>query len=90
MNHEETHMNSKSLQYNSIENSKLEKLVSTQESFITAIKRKISDLLTRSEIEKAQSRYMMKHAAQAQSNLDIVRTLPLEEKLRLGMYHYMG
>jgi hypothetical protein len=84
-------MNSKSLQYNNIANSKLEKLATAQTSFITGIIRKVFDSLTRSEIEKAQASYKMKrkHETQAELHQDIVGTLPIEEKLRLGMYHFM-
>jgi hypothetical protein len=84
-------MNSKSLQYNNIANSKLEKLATAQTSLITGAIRKLFDFLTRSEIEQAQASYKMKrkHETQAELHQDIVGTLPIEEKLRLGMYHFM-
>jgi len=84
-------MNSKSLQYANIANSKLEKLATAQTSFVTTIIRKVSDFLTRSEIEQAQAGYKMKrkHETQAELRQDIVGALPIEEKLRLGMYHFM-
>ena len=83
-------MNSKSLQNNDIVNSRLEKLATTQTSFITGIIRKVFDSLTRSEIEKAQASYKVKRKHETQAELqDIVRSLPIEEKLRLGMYHFM-
>jgi hypothetical protein len=84
-------MNSKSLQYNNIANSRLEKLATAQTSFITRIIRKVFDFFTRSKIEQAQASYQMKrkHETQADLHQDIVGTLPIEEKLRLGMYHFM-
>jgi hypothetical protein len=84
-------MHSKSLQYTNIANSKFGKLATTQTSFVTALIRKASDALTRSEIERAQASYKMKraHETQAELHQDIVGTLPVEEKLRLGMYHFM-
>jgi hypothetical protein len=83
-------MNSKSLQNNDIVNSRLEKLATAQTSFITGIIRKVFDSLTRSEIEKTQASYKMKRKHETQAELqDIIHSLPIEEKLRLGMYHLM-
>jgi hypothetical protein len=84
-------MHSKSLQYTNIANSKFEMLATAQPSFVAVLIRKISDALTRSEIERAQASYEMKrtHKTQAELHQDIVGTLPVEEKLRLGMYHFM-
>ena len=82
-------MNSKSLQYANGVNSKFEKFTTAQTSFVTALIRKVSAALTRSEIERAQASYKIKRDHQTQSELyqDIVSTLPVEEKLGLGMYH---
>ncbi|MGI9293818.1 MAG: hypothetical protein ACR2PS_07520 [Pseudomonadales bacterium] len=84
-------MNSKSLQYANSANSTLEKFATAQTNFVTAIIRKVSDYLARSEIEQAQAYYKMKrnHGTQTEQPQDIVSALPIEEKLRLGMYHYM-
>ncbi len=82
-------MNSKSLQYSSIANPKLEKLTATQTSFINGVIEKVSTFLTRSEIVKAQARYKAKLDTQVGSKQDMVRGLPVEEKLRLGMYRFM-
>lgn len=83
-------MNSKSLQNNDIENSRLEQLTTAQTSFITGIISKVFDSLTRSEIEKAQASYRMKRKHETQAELqDIVHSLPIEEKLGLGMHHFM-
>ncbi len=84
-------MNSNSLQHSNAGNTKLETFVSQQVSFLTTIIRKASSFFIRSEIEKSQARYKMKRQQQARAQLhqDIVNTLPVEEKLRLGMYHFM-
>ena len=83
-------MNSKSLQNNDIENSRLEQLTTALTSFITGTISKVFDSLTRSEIERAQASYRMKRKHETQAELqDIVHSLPVEEKLRLGMYHFM-
>jgi len=83
-------MNSKSLQYNHIADSMLEKLAKVQ-IFITGVIRKLPDYLTRSKVEQAQASYKMqrKHETQAGLHQDIVGMLPIEEKLRLGMYHFI-
>jgi hypothetical protein len=85
-------MNSNSLQHSNAGNTKLETFVSQQVSFLTTIIRKASSFFIRSEIEKSQARYKMKRQQQARAQLhqDIVNTLPVEEKLRLGMYHFMN
>jgi hypothetical protein len=85
-------MNSESLQYSIVGNSKLETFISQQVSFLTTIIRQASSFINRSEIEKSQARYKMKRQqrAQAQLHQDIVNTLSVEEKLRLGMYHFMN
>ena len=84
-------MYKKSLQYANIANSKFEMLATAQPSFVAVLIRKVSDALTRSEIERAQASYKMKrtHETQAELHQDIVGTLPVDEKLRLGMYHFM-
>jgi hypothetical protein len=84
-------MHSKSLQFANIANSTPEKLATTQTSFVTGLIRKVSDVLTRFEIERAQASYKTKRAHETQAELyqDIVGTLTVEEKLRLGMYHFM-
>jgi hypothetical protein len=83
-------MNSKSLQYSNITSSKLENIATTQTSFITGVITKISNFVFRSETQKAQARYKAKHNAQAESRRDMVHGLPVEEKLRLGMYRFMN
>lgn len=85
-------MNSKSLQYNNAGNTKLETLASRQISLLATIIRKVSSYLVRSDIEVAQARYETRRqqGAKSQSQQDIVGNLPLEEKHRLGMYHFMN
>jgi hypothetical protein len=85
-------MNSKTLRHRNAGNTKLEAFASQQISFFTTISRKVSAFIMRSETEKSRARYKMKRQQQAQAQLhqDIVNTLPVEEKLRLGMYHFMN
>lgn len=85
-------MNSNSLQFSNTENSKLETLTSQQVSLFVAAIKKVSGIFIRSDLEVSQARYKMKHehAAKAEPHQNIVSTLPIEEKLKLGMYHFMG
>ena len=84
-------MLSESLQCANIVNSDIDKFDTTQTSFFTTLIRKVTDALTRSEIERAQASYRKKRVCETQSELyqDIVGTLPVEEKLGLGMYRFM-
>jgi hypothetical protein len=84
-------MNNNSLLYSNTENSKLETLASHQVSFLVAAIRKVSGIFIRSDLGVSQARNKMKrrHAVKAELHQDIVSTLPLEEKLKLGMYHFM-
>ncbi len=52
---------------------------------------KILSLFARSELEKSQAQYRAKqlYTDRMQVQQDIVNTFPLENKLRLGMYHWM-
>lgn len=51
----------------------------------------LSAIFTRSDLEIAQAHYNQKrkHQAQAQTHRDIVRDMPVEQKLQLGCYHLM-
>ena len=82
-------MNSKTLQINSIADTQLDRLAGAPKSIVSVIIKRISGYLVRSEAEKARARYRAKHAAEASGNTDIVRDLPIEDKLRLGMYRFM-
>jgi hypothetical protein len=72
-------------------NNKLEVLASQQVSFLTRVFRTASGFMVRTDIEKSQARYQRKLQQQAKSRLvsDVLNTLPVEEKLRLGMYRFM-
>lgn len=85
-------MNSNTLQYNSTVNLDLDDSVNPQPSFISKFIAKLTHFVNRSEIERIQAKQnmMQKQAAQAEFNQDINSTLPLEEKLRLGMYRFMN
>ena len=84
-------MNSNSLQYSNTGNSKLETLTVRQLSFLMAVIRKVSSYFVRSDIEVSLAKYKMKHerAAKAALYQGTLGALPLEEKLKLGMYHFM-
>lgn len=82
-------MNSNSLQISDISTSSLDSAATTPISFIASAISKISSYLVRSEAEKAQASYRMKRETQSAAHTDMVRGLPVEEKLRLGMYRFM-
>ena len=82
-------MNSKTLQINDIANTQLDRLASAPKSLVSIAINKISGYFVRSEAEKARARYRAKHAVESSNSSDIVRDLPVGEKLRLGMYHFM-
>lgn len=84
-------MTSNTIQYGNTENSNLENRALQQPAWFTSMIKRLDGLLTRTQIESAQARFKLKHKHQAQSESrqDMVRGLPLEEKLRLGMYHFM-
>ena len=79
-------MTTNTIQYGNTENTNVEP---QQPAWFTAISKKIEGLLNRSQAEAAQAWFKVKRQRQAQSHQDIVNSLPLEEKLRLGMYRYM-
>ena len=74
-------MNSKTLQYSSI--------VNQHSSIFTAIKQGISVLMQRQAMAQARARYRSRLQQEARKDLhcNILSDLPVEEKLRLGMYH---
>ena len=84
-------MTSNTIQYGNTENSSLENRAMRQPAWFTNMIKRLDGLLTRTQIESAQARFKskQKHQAQTESRQDMVRGLPLEEKLRLGMYHFM-
>ncbi len=84
-------MNSESLQYDNSVNSGIEMPVLQQPGFFTAIVKRAVALFARSEIEQSQAWYRKKRerAVRHEIHQNIVGTLPVEEKLRLGMYRFM-
>ena len=60
-------------------------------SMLSKFASKISSYIFRSELERSQAKYRAKqqHNDRKQVQRDIVNTLPIEDKLRLGMYRWM-
>ena len=77
-------MNTKTLSYR---NSSIVKPESF--SWISKLFNSLSSMIAGSEIEKAQAHYHLKRKHEAQSHGDIVRNMPVEQKLQLGCYHLM-
>ncbi|UCH38826.1 MAG: hypothetical protein JSU67_11720 [Gammaproteobacteria bacterium] len=84
-------MTSNTIQYGNSNNSNLENRALQQPGWFTNMIKRLDRLLVRAQVESAQARFKLryKHQQQAESRQDMVRSLPLEEKLRLGMYHFM-
>jgi hypothetical protein len=78
-------------QYQTHTNESVEILTPARKGFFTAIIDRLSALLTRSETERSRARYRARRAHEGMDGRgqDIVRSLPIEEKLRLGMYPFM-
>ncbi len=81
-------MNSKTLHYS---NQNIDVPALPQQGMLTGIAAKITALFVRSGIEQAQDYYRVKRErrATAPSHRDIVESLPIEDKLGLGMYRFM-
>ena len=60
-------------------------------SFISALYRRISALFVRSELAKAQAGYRTKQQRQTTHRMpqDMINSLAVEDKLRLGMYRWI-
>ena len=84
-------MNSKNLQFNSAEISNLETVISRQVSNVSTILKKVKGFIVRSRTKQAQAYYQMKRklGAQKQNHQGTLKGLPLEDKHRLGLYHFM-
>ncbi|UCH41349.1 MAG: hypothetical protein JSU67_06680 [Gammaproteobacteria bacterium] len=84
-------MNSKSLQYSETENSAIEIPALPRKHTFTALARTVIGWFSRSELEQARARFQIKRerAAQSGRKQDIVNSLSIEEKHRLGMYQLM-
>jgi hypothetical protein len=84
-------MYSNSSHYQNHTDASAENLALPQKGFFTAISDRLTALSTRIGIERSRARYRARRAqpGQAGHGQDIVRSLPIEEKLRLGMYSFM-
>ena len=84
-------MNSKSLQYSNPLNSAIEITVQRKKDLFGAIVRMVPAWSARSELKKAQAHYRIKRErmARIESQQDIVNSLSVEEKHRLGMYRFL-
>jgi len=81
-------MNGKSIQIDQNANSHFNAIALQPASTIGKIYRTLSGLLFRSELEKAQARYQARHQRKGLQH-NPLKDLPLEEKLRFGMYRWM-
>ena len=84
-------MYSNSSHYQNHTDASVENRTLPQKGFFTAIIDRLTALSTRIGIERSRARYCARHAHQGRAGYgqDIVRSLPIEEKLRLGMYSFM-
>jgi hypothetical protein len=84
-------MNSKSIKYRGDIDPGLEIAASPKKALIEAIFNQVAALFTAGHSGPSQAGYRARRAraVQADINQDIVRSLPIEEKLRLGMYRFM-
>ena len=81
-------MNSKSIQYGETKNPVIEIPALPRKKTFAVMARTVISWFARSELEQARARFRIKHerAAQAEAKPDIVNSLPLDEKHRLGLY----
>jgi hypothetical protein len=84
-------MNSNQLHANDIARDKIDSIASQQASSIGSVLQKIRGFFIRSELEKAQAHYACKRQRQQPGDYqrNIVDSLPVEDKLILGMYRSM-
>ena len=84
-------MTSKTIQIDHGTQAKYAELTVQPASFITAVYRKVSALFVRSELEKAQAGYRTKQQRQTshRNSQDMINSLAVEDKLRLGMYRWI-
>jgi hypothetical protein len=82
----EIQMNTKTLAYSNTSIVKPESF-----TWITKAFNSFTAMFIRSDLEMAQAHYKLKrkHQAQDQTHRDIVRDMPIEQKLQLGCYHLM-
>ncbi|MFT5505882.1 MAG: hypothetical protein ACI8XC_003607 [Gammaproteobacteria bacterium] len=79
-------MNTKTLSYQNTATEKTQSFVRVAKAF-----RHLAEMIQHFKIKKAQANYhsKSKHQAQLKMQRDILRDLPLEQKLQLGCYHLM-
>ncbi|MCP4472077.1 MAG: hypothetical protein GY815_15610 [Gammaproteobacteria bacterium] len=84
-------MNSNNLHANDIAQDKISSIASQQVSFIGSVLKKVHAFFNRSELQKAQAKYAQKRQRQQSVayQRDIVNSLPVEDKLSMGMYCLM-
>ena len=84
-------MNTKSIHIDHSTHANYADLTTQPVSIITALCNKVSALFVRSELAKAQAEYQIKQQRQSthRNPQNMVNSLPVEGKLRLGMYRWM-
>lgn len=84
-------MNTKSIRIEHDNQPDLEQLASGSVSIIATIRKQLSALLFRSELQKAQAGYRLKQQRQQrnQAATNSFTGLSIDEKLRHGLYRYM-
>jgi hypothetical protein len=84
-------MNTKSIYIDHSTHANYADLTTQPVSIIAALCNKVSAFFVRSELAKAQAEYQVKQQRQSTHRhpQNMVNSLPVEEKLRLGMYHLM-
>jgi len=84
-------MNTKSIHIDHSTHANYADLTSQPASIIAALCNKVSAFFVRSELAKARANYQIKQQRRSthRNPQNMVNSLPLEEKLRLGMYHWM-
>ena len=84
-------MNSNQLHIDDIAQDRAGSIASQPTSFIGSVLQKLHDFLIRSELQKAQAKYAQKrqHQQPGDYQQDIVRGMPVRDKLSLGMYRWM-
>jgi hypothetical protein len=84
-------MNTKSIHIDHSTHANYADLATQPVSIIAALYNKVSAFFVRSELEKAQAAYQVKQQRRSTHHnpQTIINSLPIEEKLRLGMYPWM-
>jgi hypothetical protein len=84
-------MNRESLQYSNHDDANLEIPALAQKGFFTVFIDKLSAMLVRREMERSRAHFRARRAHEERTahSQDIIRSLPIEELLRLRMYPFM-